>query len=579
VDVSMSIEVELDLNQGGRVRLEIAPPGTAKSAYVAFLPQSGNEQIWPLIRKIMATARQPIVQYAGDLRRHGVREPDVADGALRDLLRRDGYVFGPLWDLGRLPLEFDESGRKTFLFVRDPREIIARSCAGQPAVPAAELVRSPLVANLARQCRSFVQYSRARKHVSIVRYEDVSASWYRLVADLADALELEIPEETLFEIARTANLAAPNAPLFTFRDSLDQATRVGLEQKLGEALAYFGYAPEEVLPAAFLDHRTEFLRAVAARRWSVDAQGASDSIAADSETTPDDGIDTASPGQTIHNSFMKELGIRDEELRIRLKPGASVLTTVLGRPVLLDVDAEGCRPVLDQPALGEKTLAVYGCSHTFGIAVPAAETFCSLLQAQFPDWRVENHGVSGYAQTQNVMQLRRNSRWSAADYVTFCWIPAHHLRNVVEVCWQQHQMLSMKPGKPATAYPRAAFDRDGNIIFRTTRFPRWDLLGVDMLDFRPDAYYLDLIAAALFRRARDIVQESGGHFFVTTLSGQFSATLQRLLDEAGIPVVDASLDLSSMEYTCLPDDAHPNALAHSLYAEKIGRFIREKLLG
>jgi hypothetical protein len=36
-------------------------------------------------------------------------------------------------------------------------------------------------------------------------------------------------------------------------------------------------------------------------------------------------------------------------------------------------------------------------------------------------------------------------------------------------------------------------------------------------------------------------------------------------------VVDASLD--GAEYACLPDDAHPNALANRIYAEKIRDYL------
>jgi hypothetical protein len=63
-------------------------------------------------------------------------------------------------------------------------------------------------------------------------------------------------------------------------------------------------------------------------------------------------------------------------------------------------------PVIGQPGKGEKTPAAYGCSCTYDIAIDAEETFCSLLQAMFPAWRVENHGVPGYSTAHNLIQLK-----------------------------------------------------------------------------------------------------------------------------------------------------------------------------
>ena len=103
---------------------------------------------------------------------------------------------------------------------------------------------------------------------------------------------------------------------------------------------------------------------------------------------------------------------------------------------------------------------------------------------------------------------------------------------------------------------------------------RWDLDGVDLDDFRLEDHYMDLVTAAVFRRAQALVAETGGHFFVTILWGALSPALRRMLDDAGIPVVNASIQ--GREYTLLPDDGHPNGLANRLYAERIGDYLVAK---
>jgi hypothetical protein len=102
------------------------------------------------------------------------------------------------------------------------------------------------------------------------------------------------------------------------------------------------------------------------------------------------------------------------------------------------------------------------------------------------------------------------------------------------------------------------------------RMPRHDLLNIDCSDFVPDPHYLDLVCFRLFEQANEIVTAYGG-FFITTLRNQFSTMLTQWLSQGGIPVVNASL--VGKEYTSLPDDAHPNALAHQFYAKRIRDYL------
>jgi hypothetical protein len=264
----------------------------------------------------------------------------------------------------------------------------------------------------------------------------------------------------------------------------------------------------------------------------------------------------------------------DPVLGVRLKPNGSGEMHVLGRTVTMDVDATGCRPVIGQPATGERTLAVYGCSYTYGLAIAANETFSSLLQGMFPRWRVENHGVPSYGTTQSLIQLERETRWVKPELVTFCWIEPHLHRSVADIDWiQTVTELMPRPASrevPEQRLPRAKLDRDGTLQMGSVRFPRHDLIGIDLSDFAQDPYYVDLVSFALFKRANTIVTEYGGHFFITTLHGRFSDELARRLTQNSIPVVDASN--SGDEYR-IPDDWHPNAFANRMYADRIGEYL------
>ncbi len=173
----------------------------------------------------------------------------------------------------------------------------------------------------------------------------------------------------------------------------------------------------------------------------------------------------------------------DPELGWRNRRHAQDEMLVHDRKVLLDTDGFGCRPVHGRPEVGERTLAIYGCLHTFGWGVPSDETYASVLQAALPTWRVENHSAYAYGTVHNLLELRRNLRWETPDYVTFGWAAEHRLRNVADIRFVLSRTArpSKDPGRPTPKpvfemTPRALFDGDGNLVFRNVTLPRPDLI-------------------------------------------------------------------------------------------------------
>jgi hypothetical protein len=249
------------------------------------------------------------------------------------------------------------------------------------------------------------------------------------------------------------------------------------------------------------------------------------------------------------------------------EPNATLAKDVLGRRVVMDVDDQGYRPVPGQPAIGDKLLAVYGCSFTFGWALPVEETFCALLQAMLPGWRVENHGMSGFGTGHNLLQLERATLWQPADYVTFCWIPEHMRRAIAHHSIIQGYQYPGWLASPISVYPKAHIADDGSLQLKHVSFKRPELSGIDLDDFGPDPYYIEYVTARLFERAAEIVRAAGGHFFVTVLRFAMSDNLREQLEAGGIPVVDAAAN--GRDYSLMPFDGHPNAKANALFAERI----------
>ena len=286
-------------------------------------------------------------------------------------------------------------------------------------------------------------------------------------------------------------------------------------------------------------------------------------------------IQVATPSATRGSGLGGNFVEADPGLGWRLRPHASRQLTILGRKLDMTNDAAGYRPVPNQPKMGERTLAIYGCSTVYGWSIAAEETCAAVLQTMFPDWRVENHGVPGYGQVHNVIQLERDSRWEAADFVTFGWIGDHLRRNIADAGHVRAVQASIPHDSPVDTFPRAFIDRAGDLAIRNIPIKRPDLLAVDLTEFEAEPYYKDLVCFHLFKRAAGIVRENGGHFFVTLLWEQLSPLLMQRLAAEGIPVLDASV--FGEEYQSLPDDGHANARAHRIYAEKVQAYLLDYL--
>jgi len=623
----MAVALQMDLVSGANVEVLLKDPSPFPSSYFISMEHSGNGEFWQLVQKLLAAANRTVCKVGDSLQKAGIRKQDLTRAAMRKLLQTEGYSFGILREVDALA-DLDLSGHAAFLFVRDPRDLIVSmylatsndkvdspslSTGGdweqeEDSAAIIRFIRSAEVDAVERRYQRFADFC-GKKNVRVFRYEDAFYSWRYVIADLIEKLNLQIPPDRLLAIEDSAATLSEFSNVTgrkshrIFPEYLNAATIGELEQLFAYPMAFFGYPPEDKPPAVFLDYHSDFLRSISERLSIANAQCGELAARVTTSTRMEQGArkiatrptaddhplargsnnkDEENPGAE-HNSHLVGLVEADPELSWRLKPNASCQQIVLGRQIVMEVDSAGCRPVVGQPLSGEKSFAAYGCSVTFGWAIAAEETYCSVLQSMFPDWRIENHGVGGYSGTQNLIQLHRNARWGMPDFVTFGWIPHHMRRNVGDPTWLQLMMGKANERRlrigstqePAAltrpTFPRAFLDQEGVLQYRLIGFPRRDLLGLDTEDFSPDLHYLDLVSLGIFSRASQLVRAKGGHFFVTILQGEMSALLRRMLDGSGIPVLDASV--TGKEFTCLPDDGHPNGRAHRIYAEKIRDYL------
>lgn len=256
------------------------------------------------------------------------------------------------------------------------------------------------------------------------------------------------------------------------------------------------------------------------------------------------------------------------------KPHAKCSMTILGREIFTEVDEFGYRLVPGQPAIGDKTLAVFGCSFTFGWTLPVEETFCAILQQRLPSWRIENHGMIGFGTAHHHIQIERMLKFESPDYLTIGWVPHHQLRMVAEAKLIQAYQWPQWNESPINGHPKVYLDEHGDIRTRVVPFKRPDIKNIDLSDFSPDPHYKDLVTFRVFQSINERVRQKGGHFFVTVLHETLTPGLRKMMEEHGIAWVDAAI--AGLEYTNHPDDLHPNGRANIHFADQIENYLMER---
>ena len=552
----MSRVLRLALSSGRTVSLDLPEPAADGVSFLCFCaPYSDAAAFWALIDGLCAAAARPVLDIGKALHDEGVGEQDVAWEGWRDLASLRGYVAmapGPaLWSQAGPPTPV-----RRVAFVRDPRDVVAMAYvdqkAGGPSVAdfLSSAATNDSLLTLYRAC-----FSQPRSRDDLVlRYERALDGWREIAVELATFLDLPLTPGETRRLADAAPALATAAPNLRTRDALIETlmdlngTPETVASVLGFALEALGCAPSSAL-------------------WRLAGPGPIERSIRRPPLSP-------APQE---EPLAANVGEPDPVLQFRLRPNARMEREVGGRRLLLETDSYGLRLTLGQPKVGEKLAAFYGCSFTFGTTSLAEETFCSLLQAKMPRWRVENHGVAGYSQSRNLIALERETRFNPADFVAFCWIRDHLRRNVADIGWVQatsRGQISPSGGQPRVAtLPRATLDAQGELALTSVHYPRVDLDEVDVGEYEPSPFYLDQVCFKLFERADALVKGYGGRFFVVDLHGHMPPLLTRLLKDANIPLVKTVV--RDPKYFVTPTDLHPNALAHQVYAEKIHEYLSE----
>jgi len=249
------------------------------------------------------------------------------------------------------------------------------------------------------------------------------------------------------------------------------------------------------------------------------------------------------------------------------------------------VDAEGYRVTpLDFTAVERPEVWVFGCSFTFGFSVQDEETYTSILQSRFPEYRFRNFGVSGYSTFQCLLMLRRLLRSKRPAAVIYGRLYEHDRRNIVSPGW----LLGLNKSEFTAEHfnadmfwqPRAVASAD--LELTVLRVPIIDsaLAKLDPRILEGEPHHPHMISKLIVRDMAQLAKDMGFPLILADLQPGTHPLERELLRHAtdlGVLVVDAELPEETPEWLALPWDNHPNAQGHRFYGDVIEPVLRAAL--
>ena len=252
-------------------------------------------------------------------------------------------------------------------------------------------------------------------------------------------------------------------------------------------------------------------------------------------------------------------GLYEDDPRLGYRHRSSIVADhfSLDFSVQYTTDTGGNR-LIPPPTESLGRVAFAGGSYTFGHAVENAENFPAILASEiWPDWTVENWGVSGYGTAHVYLKVKDAiEQDTPPDAIVYGLLNSHRMRTYVNEEW----IKALRPF--GRRHPHFEIEDDA-LVFK-------GLVGLE--GAMPDNEVTQARELALMIRMIQemdrLCRERGVAFFVILFPGEkwpprLVASLYRLEHEP--------IDLSGYRLRAFRYDGHPNPADHRYFADAIGR--------
>lgn len=235
------------------------------------------------------------------------------------------------------------------------------------------------------------------------------------------------------------------------------------------------------------------------------------------------------------------------------------------------------------------SVALLGCSFTYGYGVNDDENFAALLQQTLLNENLRNAGVIGYGTVQSLMQLREMIKQGDLETVLLNFSSFHFMRNGLSQTYRSNLRVGYQRSSEAvdSLMDPAQFpyitDCDLEVKYQpwATMYENWfarewsaisNMLQL-YTDRRKDAAIDEVsIAECIIKEMAAICEANNIQFGVVCLdSTEETDVLRERL--AGINWLEVGFDFTDPAFTNLPYDSHPSKAGHQFISKKIEPYL------
>ncbi|NWF82427.1 MAG: hypothetical protein HXY18_01195 [Bryobacteraceae bacterium] len=276
--------------------------------------------------------------------------------------------------------------------------------------------------------------------------------------------------------------------------------------------------------------------------------------------------------------FEKPLAMEDPVTGYRCIPGVHRLAMVSGgrrREFTVTIGEDGYRITGRRTGGGRPLLVLHGCSFTWGYLLNDEETFAWKLQERLPEYEVRNLAQNGFGTAHAYLQARATQPPPAAAIVVYAAF--HKPRNSPSADWMKQMVAAGEAFRSRRiSYPWVRLEHGAPVVeLRPMSF------GATREGNASNPALEEQSTLALMRAIRAHYTSTGTRFGVAAFTGIAGDRVMEQLAADGVPVLDLSLgspDYLPDQYKMPPwDRFHPGPEAALIYADRLSRFIREKM--
>lgn len=236
---------------------------------------------------------------------------------------------------------------------------------------------------------------------------------------------------------------------------------------------------------------------------------------------------------------------------------------------------------------------LYGCSLAYGQHLEDSMTMAWKLQNQLPQHDVRNYAFIGYGLHQSLLQIKSHFTQQKIPKVLIVnYASFHNERNVLTRNRQKQLVpyVSQKEMLDSLSWPVYDLDSSQHLVldYHKLSYQEWLLMRWSaLIHFIEHSYNQilrnkereELISFLLLKEIQQLANQHKVQLLITGIfSDRKTKTMLKRCKEAGMQVLDISVDLENNAFNLLPYDGHPNELAHEIYADKIYRWLTKEAI-